>query len=252
VFAINPYASTSQSAFVDVKEHEARIGELVGASGSQLGAVISPDGETIRLVDDAGHVLSDTEALLALVCLVAETVEHARIALPVSVTQVAEQLAAERGAEIVWTKRSDAHLMEVASEGKVSFAGSAHGCFIWPDFLPAYDATATLAKLLDLLAATGRSLSSVVESLPRVHIVHETVPTPWERKGLVMRELVERETEHEMLLIDGVKFLRPDGWALVLPDPEDALTHVWAESDGENAARQLAQEYTRAIRQAIR
>ena len=252
VFAINPYASTTQSAATHHREHEARIGDLVTASGSQLGAVISPDGETIRLVDDGGHVLTDTEALLALVCLVSETVESACIAVPVSVTQVAEQLANERGAEIVYTKRSDAHLMEVASQGSVAFAGSAHGGFIWPDFLPAYDATATLARILDLLAATGRSLSSIVESLPRVHLVHETVPTPWERKGMVMRELVERETHHDLLLIDGVKVLRPDGWALVLPDPEAALTHVWTESDGDNAARQLAQEYTRAIRQAIR
>jgi mannose-1-phosphate guanylyltransferase/phosphomannomutase len=252
VFAINPYASTSQSAAADTQEHEARIGELVRASGSQLGAVISPDGETIRLVDDGGRVLSDTQALLALVCLVAETVDGARIALPVSVTQVAASLATERGAEVLWTKRSDAHLMEAASSGSVAFGGSATGGFIWPDFLPAYDATATLAKLLDLLAATGRSLSSIVESLPRVHVVHETVPTPWERKGMVMRELVERETEHDLLLVDGVKVVRPDGWALVLPDPDEPLTHVWAESDGENAARQLAQEYTRAILHAIR
>ena len=69
---------------------------------------------------------------------------------------------------------------------------------------------------------------------------------------MVMRELVERETHHDLLLIDGVKVVRPDGWALVLPDPEAALTHVWTEADGDNAARQLAQEYTRAIRQAIR
>ncbi len=252
VFAINPYASTSQSAAADATEHEARIGELVRASGSQLGAVISPDGEAIRLVDDGGHVLSDTEALLSLVCLVAESVDEARIALPVGVTEVAEQLAAARGATVVWTKRSDAHLMEVASDADVAFGGSAHGCFIWPEFLPAYDATATLAKVLDLLAATGLTLSSLVESLPRVHLVHEAVPTPWDRKGMVMRELVERESGQDLVLIDGVKVRRPDGWALVLPDPEEAVTHVWAEADGENAARQLAQEYTRAIRQAIR
>jgi mannose-1-phosphate guanylyltransferase/phosphomannomutase len=97
-------------------------------------------------------------------------------------------------------------------------------------------------------------LSSVVDSLPRVHMVHEVVPTPWERKGSVMRELVERESEseRELLLIDGVKVLRPEGWALVLPDPEHPLTHVWAEADSDNAARQLAQEYARAIRQATR
>jgi mannose-1-phosphate guanylyltransferase/phosphomannomutase len=65
---------------------------------------------------------------------------------------------------------------------------------------------------------------------------------------------VEREHEagREVQLIDGVKVVRPEGWVLVLPDPEEAVTHIWAESDGDNAARQLAQEYARAIRQAIR
>ena len=42
--------------------------------------------------------------------------------------------------------------MEVASSDRVDFAASQESGFIWPDFLPAYDATATLVKLLDLLA----------------------------------------------------------------------------------------------------
>jgi phosphomannomutase len=54
------------------------------------------------------------------------------------------------------------------------------------------------------------------------------------------------------VLIDGVKILRPDGWVLVLPDPELAVTHVWAEAGADQAARALAQEYSRAIRQALR
>jgi mannose-1-phosphate guanylyltransferase/phosphomannomutase len=251
VLAINPYASTTD-ARTDLAAHHARIGALVRASGSHLGCTISPDGETAVFVDDEGHVLSHSEALLALVLLVADAVDGARIALPVTVTRAAEQIATARGAEIVWSKVSDASLMEVASEGGVVFAASPDGGYIWPDFLPAYDGTATLAKLLDLLAASGRSLSSVVQELPRVHLVHERVPTPWEQKGAVMRELVERETGRDVVLIDGVKVLRPDGWVLVLPDPEMAITHVWSEGETDQAARQVAQEYARAIRQALR
>ena len=49
----------------------------------------------------------------------------------------------------------------------VDFAASQEGGFIWPDFLPAYDAAATLVQLLDLLAAVDRPLSSVVRRAPR-------------------------------------------------------------------------------------
>jgi mannose-1-phosphate guanylyltransferase / phosphomannomutase len=155
----------------------------------------------------------------------------------------------------VWTKRADAHLMEVAARGDIAFAASPDGGYIWPAFLPAYDAAASLAHLLDLLAATDRPLSAVVKTLPRVHVAHESVPTPWERKGGVMRELVEqleRSHEHDVLLVDGVKVLRPDGWALMLPDLEQASTHVWAESDSDEAARRLAREYARVLRQLLR
>jgi mannose-1-phosphate guanylyltransferase/phosphomannomutase len=103
-----------------------------------------------------------------------------------------------------------------------------------------------------LLAATGRRLSEVVDDLPSVSIAHESVPTPWERKGAVMRELVERVPPEQTVLIDGVKILRDDGWVLVLPDPEEPSTHVWAEASNDNAARQVAQEYARRIRQTVR
>ena len=253
VLAVNPYASTAAAtAIQETGAQVARIGELVRASGSHLGFVIDPDGETPIVVDDEGTALSHHQTLLALVGLVAETTPGASIALPVAASSDAEPIADAHGAEIVWTKLADASLMEVASSKSVSFAASIDGGFIWPDFLPAYDALATLAKLLDLLAATGRSLSSVVRGLPRVYLAHEIVPTPWERKGQVMRELVESADPDSLVLIDGVKVFGPEGWALVLPDPEEPLTHVWAESDTDPSARQLAQEYTRRIRSALR
>jgi hypothetical protein len=36
-----------------------------------------------------------------------------------------------------------------------------------------------------------------------------------------------------------VKIIYPDGWALVLPDPELAITHIWAEGPSDVEARRL-------------
>ncbi|MGH9015014.1 MAG: sugar phosphate nucleotidyltransferase [Acidimicrobiia bacterium] len=254
VLAVNPFASTASAtaSFEEGSARAARIADLVRASGSDLGIVVDPDGETATLIDDEGVVLRPEQALLALVTLVATAHPGAGIALPVSVSREAERIAAEHGAEITWTKLSAVHLMEVSSTGGVEFAASLDGGFIWPDFLPAFDATATLAKVLDLLAATERTLSSVVRELRRVHVAHETVATPWERKGVVMREMVEDTSGQDVVLVDGVKVLHPDGWALVLPDPEEPLTHVWAEAGSDHDARRLAQEYTKRIRQVLR
>jgi mannose-1-phosphate guanylyltransferase/phosphomannomutase len=252
VLSVNPYAATAGATAFDPLVHAIRVAELVRSAKAHLGAVIDPDGEHIVLVDDLGHVLTHEEALMVFVTLVASVEENARIALPVSVTQEAARTAAVHGAEIVWTKQSTTHLMAVAAEDGVSFAGSQDGGFIFPNFLPAFDATAALVNLLALLARAGMRLSTLVAALPRMHIAHETVATPWDEKGTVMRLMVEGTKDHEMVLVDGVKVLHETGWALVLPDPAEPLTHVWAEGGTGPEARQLALDYARRIRQMVR
>jgi mannose-1-phosphate guanylyltransferase/phosphomannomutase len=49
-----------------------------------------------------------------------------------------------------------------------------------------------------------------------------------------------------------VKVIHEAGWALVLPDPDEPVTHVWAEGPSDADAVRLAQEYARRIRQILR
>jgi mannose-1-phosphate guanylyltransferase/phosphomannomutase len=51
--------------------------------------------------------------------------------------------------------------------------------------------------------------------------------------------MVEWAKDRDTVLVDGVKVIYPDGWALVLPDPELPVTHVWAEGDTDADARRL-------------
>src|SRR6185369_16117665 len=96
-----------------------------------------------------------------------------------------------------------AALMDAASEPGVGLAADGNGGFILPGFIAAFDAAAALVKLMDLLARHDRRLSEVVDALPPVSIAHETVVTPWEAKGTVMRTLVELAKERELVLVDG-------------------------------------------------
>jgi mannose-1-phosphate guanylyltransferase / phosphomannomutase len=252
VLAVNPFASTQGIMSWDRDEHAASVASLVRASGASLGAVIDPDGEHLTLVDDTGHVLSDDQALLAFVSLVAGHAPGLSIALPLSATSHADQLASERDVSILRTKLSNAALMQTASRPDVVFGANTDGGYILPSFLPAFDGAAAMVKLLEMLAMDGVVLSKVVEALPAVHVVHETVVTPWEQKGTVMRTLVELSKDREVDLVDGVKVHHDGGWALALPDPEEPVTHIWAEGASGGEARRLAQEYARRIRQLLR
>ena len=251
VLVVNPYANTAQAVAFDRPASAARVSELVRASGAHLGAVLDPGGEFVDIVDDTGHMLSHDEALLVLVTLITESVPGARIALPVAASGAAEKICRDNGAEIVWTKLSASHLMDVARSEKVTLAASQSGGFIFPSFLPAFDGAATLLNLMSLLTATGRSLSEVVAQMPPVRIAHQAVHTPWDQKGMLMRTLVERSQGRELVLVDGVKVIEDDGWALVLPDPEEPLTHVWAEAPSASRAESRASEYATRLQQLL-
>jgi mannose-1-phosphate guanylyltransferase/phosphomannomutase len=257
VLSVNPYASTRQSLTFDRWEHADQVSSLVRASGAHLGAVIDTDGEYITFVDDTGHVLTDDQGLMSLLRLVLLEADKRggtspTVALPVSVSRSVERMCDEAGATLLWTKLSTPSLMEVASQPGVRFAASQEGGYIFPSFLPAYDAVATLVETLGLLAVDGGRLSKTVARLPAVRMAHESVVTPWEKKGMVMRTVMEWTKDREVLLVDGVKVLHDDGWGLVFPDPEEPLTHVWAEAATDTDARGRAQEYARRIRNILR
>ncbi len=252
VLVVNPYAATAAVMTSDRRAAAEHVADLVRSSGAHLGAVMDPGGEHVTLVDDEGTVFSDDQALLLLLELVVSTNPGAKVALPVAAPMAAERICTAAGAEILWTKLSATHLMEVASAGGVTFAASQLGGYIFPRFLPAFDAVSTLVHVLAMLARTGERLSKLAGRLPAIHIVHEEVVTPWEQKGTVMRTTVERSQGRDTILVDGVKLIDPEGWTLIVPDPEEPVTHVWAEAPSEAEARARAQEHAIRIRQMTR
>ncbi len=251
VLAVNPYVSTAGRLTFNEDEALERVAALVRTSGAHLGAVIDADGELLRVVDDQGRVLTHLELLLAFVELVSDHLVGDRIALPVNITKRASEIALAHGIHMVPTKMSAPALMAAATNPAVGFAANGSGGFILPGFLPAFDGAAALLKLLDLLGRSRRSLGDVIDQLPEVHLLHETVITPWELKGMVMRTLMEISAGG-VELVDGVKISHDDGWVLAVPDPDDPITHLWAEADTNSGARQLVQEYSRLIRQLVR
>lgn len=66
-----------------------------------------------------------------------------------------------------------------------------------------------------------------------------------------MRAMAEAVTGMEVEMTDGIRVVRGEGWALVLPDPSEPIVQVFAEGDDAESARALLTEYTNVVEQAI-
>ncbi len=227
-----------------------QVKRLVKAIGADLGIALDPSGERLYLVDERAREVPVEQELLLFLSLLASDGKRGRLALPITVTSLVDEVVAGSELEVERTPASLPALTAAAASDGVLFAGSAAGGFVFPDFVPAYDGVASLCKLLELLAPVRRPLSELVDELPQSTVVHRQVRCPFARKGAVMRVLTEQMRDREVDLLDGIKIFEDGGWAQVLPDPAEPLVHVYAEAPTQDEAHELEARYT-ALVQAI-
>ena len=139
---------------------------LVPAVGADLGAVFDRAGERVYLIDEQAREIPVEQALLLYLSLIALERAHGQARLPVTVTSHVDRLIEGTELEIIRTRASLPELTLAAAEEGVVFGGAVGGGYVFPDFLPAYDAVASLAKLLELLATVDRPISELVAELP--------------------------------------------------------------------------------------
>jgi mannose-1-phosphate guanylyltransferase / phosphomannomutase len=246
----HPYAG-EHAGTTGLAESLGQAKRLVTAAGADLGVVLDESGERIYLVDEEAHEVPVEQELLLFLSLLASDGQKGTLALPSTVTSLAEPLVENTELEVRRTPASLAELTRAAATDNVVFAGSVGGGFVFPDFLPAYDGVASLCKLLELLAPAERPLSELVAGLPESTVVHREVRCPWARKGAVMRVVTERVKGKRVETTDGIKVFEKRGWAQVLPDPDEPLVHVYAEGKTAEDAASLEDEFLALVEEVV-
>jgi len=225
---------------------------LVQAVGADLGAVFDRPAERLFLIDEQGSEIPAEKTLLLFLRLLSSGGSRGKLAFPITVTSQVDRIVEGSGLDVVRTSTSLADLTKAAAQDGVVFAGTLSGGYVFPDFLPAYDAGASLCKLLELLSPVREPLSALVAQLPVSTLVHSELPCPWAYKGLVMRLLSEHLKGHEVDLLDGIKLFDERGWGQVVPDADEPSLHLYAEGRTAEESGEIGQELRTLIEEALK
>jgi mannose-1-phosphate guanylyltransferase/phosphomannomutase len=245
------FTTASPDGWASLRESIGQTKRLVRPVGAELGIVLDRAAERLYLIDERGREVPVEQSLLLYLRLIVATGRSGKIAIPITVTSQVDRIVEGSGLEVVRTPASLADLTREAAQEGVVFAGAVGGGYVFPEFLPAYDAVASLCKLLELLAPVKRPLSELVAELPTPTLVHRQLPCPWALKGLVMRILNERFADRDTDLLDGIKVFDERGWFQVLPDPDEPLLHLYAEGETEEASAELEQELHTLVEEIV-
>jgi len=224
-----------------------QLSNIVRTLGADLGILLDTGGEKVFLVDDKGEALSGDLALAMVSLLVMQTHARGTIAVPVTASRVLDQLAAAHGFTVLRTRASPRALMEQAAQRGIVFVGEERGGFVFPGFQPAFDAMMATVKLLEMMARLDVRLNALARTLPATHLIRDHVPCPNEKKGTVMRRLLEATRGEVVELVDGVRIRMGEDWVAAIPDPDRALFHVVAEAGARARADELVRRYAGLI-----
>jgi mannose-1-phosphate guanylyltransferase/phosphomannomutase len=252
VEAITAHAFESDlgSAPVRIAETIDQARRLVPAVEASFGAVFDRSAERIFLIDEAGREIRPDQALLLFLHLIGMK-GPGTVAVPITATSQVEEVVGGK-LDVVRTPASLSGLTEAAASDGVIFAGAPGGGFVFPAFLPAYDAIASLCKLLELLAtAEEQPMSRLVAELPRPTLIHRQVQCPWALKGTVMRVLNERYADGNVDVTDGIKIFDDRGWVQVLPDADEPVIHLYAEGETTADSEDLESELRTLVTDVI-
>ncbi len=253
--ALTVGAAMEEDAAADQTPHREaalrRLSGLVVSSGARIGARLGPVGERLGIVDELGRVIDDGRMLLIMLDLMAAHHHSGVVAVPVTTSRLAEEVAAYHGTTVRRIGAGFAALAAAATEPDVILAGDGRGRFTLPAMGPGPDAISALMMLLALMADTDLSLSELNARIPATSVLSRQVTVPWHRRAAAMRAVRRHAEEGRVDTLDGIRVVEPDGsWCLVLPEDDQACLTLYAEASDVTAAQRLIDRWQSVVETA--
>jgi len=234
----------------NLEENIERIARIVPTVGAVYGAVVGPEAEYVQFVDDRGAYVPP-DVMLA--CLM-DRLRPRKVVLPINLSHAYAELVEEKGGTVEMSRTGLGNVAIKAARSGADLAGLADGRYIFPSFLPAPDCFMTLARVLEAFREEPLSQARTKFGERFGNVARERLECPWSAKGRVMRGLAEKfGGDPDAILTDGVRLNVDGGWVLMLPDPDNPLFYVYAETEAGNGVRprELMGEYVELVRSLI-
>ena len=249
VIGLNAYIDEERGAKLAAEKANSldQLSKIVATLEAQAGFWLDPSAEEVIIIDETGKVYEAAEALPLMVALMLKAGVRGSFAVPVSAPSVIELMAHEKRCSVTRTKSSERAMIEAALSSEVVLAGSMDGRFAFPKFQAAFDGMFTIAKTIEMVAASGIKLSRALDEVSRRTFLQTKLPCVLEMKGGIMRKMSEDSLDREATFIDGIKVHFGEDWALVLPDQYQPVVHIIAEAKDQKVAQKLLDDYRKKV-----
>lgn len=226
------------------------VGATVKAVKADLGVAFDGDADRSIFVDEKGNIQwgDKTFALIIEHFLIKNPSQ--KIITPVSSSTLIKDTVAANKGKLIWTKVGSVTVSQTMKKEAALLGGEENGGVFYGPHQAVRDGAMTTALILEIMAKTKKSLSSLIDEQPKYFISKGKVSCKNENKPKIMRKFLKKTENENITTIDGVKiWLKDNSAILVRPSGTEPTIRLYAEAKNPDKSIKLIQEYITKIKE---
>ncbi|MCW3982117.1 MAG: phosphoglucosamine mutase [Candidatus Bathyarchaeota archaeon] len=225
----------------------------VKAAEADFGVAFDGDADRSIFVDESGQAQWGDKTFAIIEKDFLQKNKGASVVTPVSSSQVVKDIAETYGGRVIWTKVGSTVVSHMMKKAQAWLGGEENGGVFYGPHQPVRDGAMTAALILNIMAETGRSLSDLINELPRYFLEKGKANCPEEQKPLVLKRFAADVKHLNPQTIDGLKIWFPDRSSILIrPSGTEPVYRFYAEASTKGKALELVKEYKQKFEEIAR
>lgn len=231
-----------------VPQNLTQISALVKTSGADVGIVVDPDVDRLALVMEDGEMFVEENTLIAVADYVLSKTPGNTVS-NLSSSRGLRDVTQAHGCIYTPAAVGEVNVVAAMKQTGAVIGGEGNGGVIYPELHYGRDALVGVALFLTMLAKSGKTMTSLKESLPRYAIAKNKVEL---NDGIdvdaVLNAVKEKYVGCDITDIDGVKIDFPDRWVHLRKSNTEPIVRIYSEAPTEAEAESLGQDLMNVIK----
>jgi len=210
--------------------------EEVRRQKASVGFAQDPDADRLAVVDEKGNYIGEEYSLALAARLMMSKKKGAVAVTNLSSSRMLDDIAGKFEGRVIRTPVGEANVIAAMLGNAAVIGGEGNGGVIDPRIVPGRDSLVGIAYVLQLMAATGKTVSQLVAELPRYEIVKTKFPCRREDAERAVAAVKEKFSSETVDLQDGIRIDWPDAWVHARPSNTEPIMRIIAEAPDRGSA----------------
>ncbi len=220
-----------------------------------VGFAQDPDADRLAIVDEHGTYIGE-EYTLALAAQLVLGKKPGIAVTNLSTSRMLDDVAARTGSRVIRTPVGEANVIDAMLRERATVGGEGNGGVIDARIVPGRDSLVGIAYVLQLMAATGKTVSQLVADLPRYEIVKtkfECRREDADRAVAAVQAAMAAEAGVAVDVQDGIRldWTAERSWVHARPSNTEPIMRIIAEAPDRATADRRIEQVQAVVRAAL-